>query len=82
MKPAYAEAAVDMKKFLPGAYLAAVDATHSPKLSKMFSVKGFPQLKYFENGAFKFNYEQGRTKDDFVNFMRDPKEKEAPKTEL
>ena len=76
MKPAYGEAAVDMKRFLPGAYLAAVDATKAAGLQKRFEVKGFPTLKYFENGQFKFDYNGGRTKDDLVNFMRSPQKTE------
>lgn len=80
MKPAYGDAATEMKKFLPGAYLAAVDSTKSTKVSKELSIQGFPTLKYFENGSFKFDYESGRSKDEIVNFMRDPKQR--AKTEL
>lgn len=78
MKPAYGEAATEMKKFLPGAYLAAVDATKTSAINKRFELKGFPTIKYFENGKFKFDYSGGRTKDDIVNFMKDPKEAAPP----
>lgn len=80
MKPAYGQAARQMKSFLPGTYLAAVDGTKSPKLSKIFQVKGYPTLKYYENGQFKFDYDSGRTADDIVNFMREPKQKSAAPT--
>ena len=46
MKPAYGEAATEMKKFLPGAYLAAVDSTKSTKVSKAYSIQGFPTCNY------------------------------------
>lgn len=79
MKPAYAQAATDATSFLPGSYLAAVDATRSKRLAEKFALKGFPTLKYFENGQFKFDYNGGRTKEDLINFMRNPVER---KTEL
>lgn len=72
MKPAYSLAANDVTSFVPGSYIAAVDATKNNKLSKKFQVSGFPTLKFFENGEFKFDYTGGRTKDDFINFLRNP----------
>jgi hypothetical protein len=79
MKPAYVQAATDITSFVPGSYLAAVDATKSPKLSERFSLRGFPTLKFFEQGEFKFDYQGGRIKENLVEFMRDPKQ---PKGEL
>jgi protein disulfide-isomerase-like protein len=79
MKPAYVEAARDITSFVPGSYLAAVDATKATKLSERFKLQGFPTLKYFESGNFKFDYQGGRAKNDFVEFMRKPVE---VKTEL
>jgi protein disulfide-isomerase-like protein len=73
MKPAYGQAATELTSFVPGSYLAAVDATLSSKLSQRFDLKGFPTLKYFEDGQFKFDYQGGRNKEDFVEFMRNPK---------
>ena len=73
MKPAYGQAALELTSFVPGSYLAAVDATLSSKLSQRFELKGFPTLKYFEYGQFKFDYQGGRNKEDFVEFMRNPK---------
>lgn len=80
MKPAYAEAAADMKKFLPGAYLAAVDATIHKEIAVKFELKGFPTLMYFENGKFKSDYNGARSKDAIVRFMRDGLA--VPKSEL
>jgi protein disulfide-isomerase-like protein len=82
MKPAYAEAAGDLKRFLPGSYLAAVDATKCKKVAKKFKTNGFPTLKYFENGEFKFDYTHGRKREDLVEFMKNPTEKVQEKTEL
>jgi protein disulfide isomerase family A protein 5 len=82
MKPAYAEAAGDLKRFLPGSYLAAVDATKCPRVSKKFQANGFPTLKYFEKGEFKYDYTHGRKREDLVEFMKNPREKAPEKTEL
>jgi len=71
-KPAYGEAATELTSFVPGAYLAAVDATKATKLSERFKLQGFPTIKYFENGEFKFDYSHGRTKESIVQFMRNP----------
>ena len=79
MKPAYALAANDVTSFVPGSYIAAVDATAATQLSKRFELRGFPTLKFFENGQFKFDYNGGRNKDDFVEFLRNPVQ---PKSEL
>lgn len=74
MKPAYVQAAGEITSFVPGSYLAAVDATQSAKLSERFKLAGFPTLKFFEMGQFKFDYNGGRAKEDLVNFMRNPVE--------
>jgi thioredoxin-like negative regulator of GroEL len=71
MKPEYSAAAKDMKAFLPGAYLAAVDATVQQGLAKRFELKGYPTLKYFEGGKFNSDYNGGRTKSEIISFMRD-----------
>lgn len=78
MKPAYAEAAADMKKFLPNARLAAVDATKTSALNKRFKLQGFPTLKYFEKDEFVQEYTGSRTKFDIVNFMTDLKKAATP----
>lgn len=84
LKTAYGAAASEVTSFVPGSYLAAVDATLARKLAKRFKIGAFPTLKYFEESAFKFDYTGGREKSSIVNFIRDPKPaKPAPtKTEL
>lgn len=76
MKKDYVDAAVDMKKFLPGTYLAALDGTiHSKTVAKL-EVKGYPYLIYYESGSFKSQYNGARTKDAIVTFMRDGPKKD------
>ena len=53
MKPAYGQAAAEIKKTIPNAYLAAVDATKSAGLNQRYDLKGYPTLKYYENGEYK-----------------------------
>ena len=72
MKPAYGEAASELTSFVPGSYLAAVDATKTTKLNERFKLQGFPTLKFFENGEFKVDYSLGRTRESIVQFMRNP----------
>ena len=72
MKPEYAAAATDLSTSEPNAYLAAVDATKSAKLSEKFKLQGFPTLKYFENGEFKMDYSLGRTRESITQFMHNP----------
>ena len=73
MKPAYGQAAAEIKKTIPNAYLAAVDATKSAGLNQRYDLKGYPTLKYYENGEYKSDYNGGRAKDNLVNFMRESK---------
>lgn len=83
MKPAYAQAAAELvaaESSEEAGMLAAVDATLSTHLGERFEVKGYPTLKYFENGKFKFDYASGRNKEDFLAFMKNPLE--PKKTEL
>jgi len=64
-----------MTRFLPGHYLAVVDATKSKELAQQYSIRVYPTFKYFENGAFKFDYGGYKTKDNLITFMKDPKSK-------
>lgn len=78
MKPEYEKAAVLMKeKKLPG-ILAAIDATKEKEIGNKFNVKGYPTVKYFSNGEFKFDVNV-RDTDKIVEFMKNPSE--APKPE-
>ncbi|XP_066299648.1 uncharacterized protein [Branchiostoma lanceolatum] len=81
MKPAYQEAAEQLLKENPGAKLAAVDATKYAALGTKYEVRGYPTIKYFKNGEMAFQYNKGRTTDDIVAFMKDPKEEKPPPPE-
>jgi len=66
-KPAYVEAAADVKSQGKGS-LAAVDCTVHKDLCSKYGVKGFPTIQYFKGGKYD-KYSGGRTKEDFTNFM-------------
>jgi len=56
-----------------GVSLGSVDATTQEKTAGQYGVKGFPTIKIFPGGAPKtpdmvINYEQGRTKSDFIKY--------------
>lgn len=73
LKPKYEAAAVKMKsKSVPG-MLAAIDASKESEIAGRFGVKGFPTLKYFENGEFKFDVKL-RDTEPIVTFMEKPDE--------
>lgn len=59
-------------KNVPG-MLAALDASKESEISGKFGVKGFPTLKYFENGEFKFDIKL-RDTEAIVKFMENPDE--------
>ncbi|CAG0899246.1 unnamed protein product, partial [Cyprideis torosa] len=78
MKPQFVEAAAAMKsEGIPGV-LAAVDATVEKELGKRFEVKGYPTIKYFQDGEFAFNAPDAREKKTILDFMKDPKEPPPP----
>ncbi|XP_061394505.1 protein disulfide-isomerase A5-like [Musca vetustissima] len=77
MKPEYEKAALEMKqKHIPGV-LAALDATKESAIAEQYGVKGYPTVKYFVNGQFKFDVNV-RDADKVVEFMKDPKEPPPP----
>lgn len=59
-------------KNLPG-MLAAIDASKESEIAGKFGVKGFPTLKFFENGEFKFDVKLRET-EAIVKFMENPDE--------
>jgi protein disulfide-isomerase/protein disulfide isomerase family A protein 5 len=73
MKPEYELAAKQLKEEGIEGSLAAVDATKEETVSKRFDIKGFPTVKYFKDGEFKWDYTE-RTAAKIVNFMKDPSE--------
>ena len=78
MKPEYMQAAAMLKEEGVAGVLAAVDATVETALAERYEVKGFPSVKYFAGGALQYEYGYGRTMDDLVEFMKEPKEPPPP----
>lgn len=77
MKPEYEKAAVEMKqKNIPGV-LAALDATKESPIAEQFKVSGYPTIKYFINGQYKFDVNV-RDAVKIIEFMKDPKEPPPP----
>jgi protein disulfide-isomerase-like protein len=71
MKPLYEKAAEQMKtKNIPGV-LAALDATKEPDIANKFGVKGYPSVKYFSMGEFKFDVNV-RDTEKILEFMKNP----------
>lgn len=50
--------------------VGAVDSTVEQKLTSMFGIKGFPTLKYFYKGEEYEEYNGGRRKMDFVEYLK------------
>ncbi|XP_055641781.1 protein disulfide-isomerase A5 isoform X2 [Toxorhynchites rutilus septentrionalis] len=79
MKPEYEKAATIMKEKKVAGVLAALDATKEQAIGQQFGVKGYPTVKYFSNGEFKFDVNV-RDADKIVEFMRNPVEPPPPPT--
>lgn len=77
MKPEYEKAALAMKERNVPGVLAALDATKESAIGERYKVKGYPTVKYFVNGEFKFDVNV-REAEKIVDFMRDPKEPPPP----
>lgn len=69
MKPAFSEAAQKLAEQNVGR-LAAVESSANPALFAKYNIKGFPTLKYFENGTYVKDYDGKRTADDIYNFVK------------
>jgi len=68
LAPEYAQAAQQLKGEIA---LAKVDCTDEQELCSQYGVRGFPTLKVFRNdGAEPAEYDQGRTADAIVKFMK------------
>ena len=78
MKPDFMAAATALKGDAVSGVLAAVDATVETSLAEKYKVKGFPSVKYFGGGQLRYEYGYGRTKDDIVEFMMEPKAPPPP----
>lgn len=57
--------------------MAALDATKETSIADKFSVKGYPTLKYFSFGEYKFDVNL-RESSKIVEFMKNPKEPPLP----
>lgn len=77
MKPEYVDAAAQLKEEGFEGVMAAVDATIHRGLADRFEVKGFPAVKYFQNGEHVWDF-NGRTADKFVEHLKDPQEPPPP----
>ncbi|XP_055596873.1 protein disulfide-isomerase A5 [Uranotaenia lowii] len=77
MKPEYEKAATLMKEKKIAGVLAAIDSTKEQSISQKFSVQGFPTVKYFVNGEFKFDVNM-READKIIEFMKNPAEPPPP----
>lgn len=77
LKPAWAEAAERLKKDKFKGIIAAIDANSSngKKIGKKYDISGYPTLKYFDKGQYKYEYAGGRDTDSIVKWMKSP---EAP----
>lgn len=64
------------EKKLPG-ILAAIDATKEQAIGTRFNVKGYPTVKFFSNGEFKFDVNV-RDADKIVELMKNPSEPPPP----
>src|SRR5947209_4743384 len=71
-KPEFEKEADQMKAEGIQGILDAFDTVKETEIVKRFVVTGFPTFIYFANGAADRTYNMGRTKDDFVKFMKDP----------
>lgn len=70
MKGDYAGAAKRLAQDGSPGVMAAVDATVEQQLGSMFEMKGYPTLKYFFKGKEYEEYNGGRRKMDFVEYIK------------
>ncbi|GBP91772.1 Protein disulfide-isomerase A5 [Eumeta japonica] len=58
--------------------MGAIDATQEPELAKRYEVKGYPTLKYFSYGGYKYDASHLRQEEQIVEFMKNPQEPPPP----
>ncbi|CAF1193496.1 unnamed protein product [Adineta ricciae] len=71
LKPVFAEAATDLR----GRFVLAgmdVDKVENYPIRRQFNITGFPTTIYFEKGEEMFHYSGGHTKDDIINWLKNP----------
>lgn len=69
MKPEF-KAASEQLKDEPRVVFAAVDCTRETNLCNEYSVKGFPTIKYFSYLRSSLDYEGGRKREEFVDYIK------------
>jgi protein disulfide-isomerase A1 len=69
LTPHYAKAATSLKAAFPNVVLGKVDADKHKDLGTKFGVKGFPTLKWFNDGEAS-EYSGGRTDDTIVSWIK------------
>ncbi|XP_013179210.1 PREDICTED: protein disulfide-isomerase A5 isoform X1 [Papilio xuthus] len=78
IKPEFEKAAARINiENIPG-LLAAVDATVESGLAARFGVKGYPTLKYFNKGQYKYDAGHARQEEQIVDFIKNPQEPPPP----
>ncbi|XP_078427363.1 protein disulfide-isomerase [Cetorhinus maximus] len=72
LAPEYAKAAAKLKEEGSEIRLAKVDATEESDLAQMFSVRGYPTIKFFKNGdkSNPKDYSAGRQHEDIINWLK------------
>ncbi|XP_023938732.2 protein disulfide-isomerase A5 [Bicyclus anynana] len=78
IKPEFEKAAAKIKEQKINALLAAVDATKEPELASRFGVKGYPTLKYFQKGEYKYDAGHARQEQQIIDFIKSPQEPPPP----
>merc|ERR1712192_100667 len=68
LSPEYASAAATLAEAGSSVKLAKVDATENKELGTKFGVKGYPTLKWFQDGVAQ-EYSGGRTADTIVSWV-------------
>merc|ERR1712192_200388 len=68
LTPEYASAAATLAEAGSPVKLAKVDATENKELGTKFGVKGYPTLKWFQDGVAQ-EYSGGRTADTIVSWI-------------
>jgi protein disulfide isomerase family A protein 5 len=68
-RPFLEQAATTLKDNKSVAAIAAVDCTKETLLATRFEIKGYPTIKYFQNGEYLEDYIGKRTKYDFLQYL-------------
>ncbi|XP_032527335.1 protein disulfide-isomerase A5 [Danaus plexippus] len=78
IKPEFEKAATKIKREKINGVLAAVDATQESSLASRFGVKGYPTLKYFSKGEYKYDAGHARQEEQIIEFIKSPQEPPPP----